>query len=348
MPFQHYGSSRSRFNASANTRRRTPRFALYKRPLQRIKQVTFDSNYYCTQSLFTTVPTFTFFGYADPGAPWPTSFHYNQFASAASGCLMCVDTKGLDIARYFPGQPQPQAGLLSSRLNDTIVSKKIQFSRRVYNYTMTPFIVRTLVLHNTGRLSPAFNFINNVEYTIGGVRSGRIGSAGQAGNNQMADTASQLFQTNTGFNSVGVAANPEDVRQAKFDYDSVDNRYDLLLDNVAIVHPSIEVLVPFKNDGLANLVAGVTPGTNVRDGGSNNRVDTFDLPFYRRLRYEDEGRTTGCVQGNLVVVHLVCPLREPVPAKVAAPAGAEITTDAGSVGEIAIEHSTTVSFCDGT
>jgi len=344
MPYRR-ASLNKRFNSSADVRRNSPRFALYKRPLERVKQYTTRSNAYCSQSMWYNSATITAMGYGVV-APFPTTFRYGVTKSASTGCLMYVDRQGIDIPRYNPSGGQPRAAPLTSRFSDTIQTSVVTVARRLYNYTTTPFMVRTLVWHNTGRTSASFNFLTDQDYGA----LGRHGTSGDNGTGKWANVVSQCFQNQHGVDQTGVDNTAEQVRQVSFRYDNTDKRTDLLLDNTRVIYPVIESLQPLKEDGYANFPAGglvQTSATHVRDSSSCAAVDVFKLPFKRRLRFEDEGLDVGCVQGDLVIVHLVVPVREPVP-YIKATAVANLEVDPGTIGEFDIDHQVTVDFTDGS
>ena len=345
MPYRK-ATLNKRFNSSADVRRNSPRFALYKRPLERIKQYSTRSNAYCSQSMWYNTASFTNMGY-NIVLPFPTSFRYGVGKSASTGALMFVDRQCIDIPRYNPGGAQPGAAPLTSRFSDSIKTSSITVARRLYNYTTTPFMIRTLVWHNTGRTSASFGYIADQDYGA----LGRHGTAGAVGAGKLANVVSQCFQNEAGVDQTGVDNTAESVRQVSFRYDNVDKRYDLLLDNTRIIYPSIEALQPMRFDGLANWPSGATfsdSSVHIRDSSSCTAVDTFKLPFARRLRYEDEGLDVGCVQGDLVLLHFIVPIREPVPTKHVSGGGASIGVDTATLGEIEIDHQVTVDFTDGT
>lgn len=388
----------SRFNAlGRSSMAYVPRYKLYKSPMNRVKQYNTVSACYSSLLPFVNPQSMLYYGwtYETPSlTPIPGALpNYGVLASSDRGMLAFTEGAGFRIPRYLQGSFAPQAGVstdqtgipagsqqmspLTCRFGDTIRVVGLNVTRVIHNKTTVPFTVRTFILHNTGKKSPAWGATlpfgeNNQWYSL--ISHPNLGSMvyGYSGapynNNQFSVNSglranpSNLFQNRVKTDITGLSSTIESLTDAiTVNPDILDRKSDLLLDNLTTVGCRESITAPVTTDGSLARVQGVGKpviaamvSRQVSPGSVTSKIDNFSLPCFKTLTFEDEGYNAVCTSGDLQVVHMLCPTEEPTPwsSGWTGALNSEVPTGAflcpNMYGQIQITTTIQVLFTDGT
>jgi hypothetical protein len=342
-----YGGGR--FSGNVGAKRYLPRYKLYKAPQQRLKTFPSVSTAYAAQCFFYSLSQLNATNYLTPGGS-------RSLIEYGRGCPVHISTVSANIPRYNPvASTNVSEGRrnspFNSRLNDRITIHSMAISRRIFNYTTTPFLVRTFVFHNTGRVSPG----NGVALSNDSQDYGRIGSDGAAGANQLKTNVPNLTDRIDGVDQPAVPCTGEELRRVRFDYDLVEKRSDLIADMATVIEPQLISSFPMREDGYVDdRRLGNGPNLLSSSNGAANPlarvqdVKKIWVPMRKNVRFEDDGINENIVEGDFYVVTMFAPTREPAISAVQGTPGTPLTADVYCAGEIDFEIETTLSFTDGS
>lgn len=370
----------SRFNARGKASyARTPRFKLYKTPMQRVKVFTTKTDAAASLSNWIRDSTFEYFGYGCPlegiGAYDKTPVN-DPSGAFAKGALMFIDGTSLRIPRFLGGNAvatgAQAAKPLFSRLSDTANILNVNVTRTIFNQTSARFTVRTFIFQNTGKSSPLFGW--NLPFSAGGgswrpwgtspavyARIGfQFGGCPTVYNQDIClsgirSNPVNLFCDKSGTRLTTISSDEETVVSGiRLDPDILDRKGDFYADNLVAVPPRREVTYPATIDGEIfrneNLAVGSRAGyivDHVNDG-SATKVDHFTLKMNKRLDYEDDGENVTVKQGDLLIVHVVVPCYEPCLDRESGSTLQAPVNVMNIFSEIQITTEVAVNFTDGT
>lgn len=366
-----------KFNAKGRAAfARTPKYKVYKSPVQRVKKYTTSTNCFATLAGWFTSNTLGYYGYTQPYQAFP-GYGLDPDLSSDRGMMAMCEGAGFRIPRYMmelgaAGGTQTLKPAMC-RVSDTVNILKVQVTRSVHNATTVPFMIRTFVFQNTGKISPIWDFrlpFNGINPTT----HNWYGAGVLNGLNLGYENAPQMYTEVTV--QSGIRANPVNLFLDRFstkidrvksdvetlvdgiqlDTDVVDGKSDVFVDSIVKVDPVQLNYAPVGIDGkcINNPLVDVAQREyflrqNTNSQTDKTRVDHFWLKPKRRLEYEDEGGIAYPKQGDLFVVHMLVPTFEPcVDRSNATNASQPLNVMNCPWGQIQIHTNIDVFYTDGT
>lgn len=369
----------SRFNAQGRAAyARTPKFKLYKAPVQRIKKYTTATSCFATLAGWFRDSTLNYYGYQQPYQCFPA---YGLTPAAGEKGMMAMCEGGAFRIPRYQGNSNETVGNQQlkpamCRFSDTVRILKFQVTRTVHNATLVPFMVRTFVFHNTGKISPIWSF--SLPFNGGGPSTHNWYS-GLYPSLNLGYASSPSGYTDATVPS-GIRCNPSNLfmdaysrrldsvrsdcetitNNIQLDPDVVDSKSDIFTDSIVKVDPVQLNYSPIGIDGACICNPNV-PNTqreffirqNTNSNADKTRVDHFNMRYNKSLEFEEEGSLGMPKSGDLHIVHMLVPSFEPCPDRSAAATPMPnpllfLDWCNSPFGQIEIRTTVDVFFTDGT